>query len=225
MYFILLAFILLNIIKHFDETLEVLKAKKGRLERAGEDFNKINEILQCKSEYIFYLRDFARGAEKKNIPVSGSSASGIANPVAWPAVYGKKSTDQCIDFFSTKYPLIFLDNSNEKTLLSGGLVIYPKDDKWLGIFQQLLNASRFVVIDYLFSHITENIIREINAILTLNKKNVIFIGDDTDVKILKEKYPGLYDKVLCFLMIQMRKESLALSEQPKVDFSSFEQLI
>jgi hypothetical protein len=210
--------------KRAEEEMEIMQTKVARMKRAPKDINTINVILEQKKAFILYLRDFCSGVHETSIPVRGSSVSGVANPFAWYHEYGKKSTHECITYFSGKYSLVFLDNDREKTLFSEGLIVYPTDDQWREVFVQLAKAATFIIIDYIFTNITNNIEQEINELMLLKRKNLLLVGTEKDLALLREKYVALCDNIYCRLAIKMKESGMAVAEQPYVDFSEYEKL-
>lgn len=211
------------VVKHkYDDAVDILKSKITRLHRALTDIGEINLLLENQKGYVFYLRDFNSGREEKQRPVYGASLSGIANPVNWPTEYGKKTTTMCLHYFNSKYPVVLLNNDLEKTLLKGGLYIYPQDNHWFDDFKKIGTSSMFTIIDYDFDRITKNIMTEIEALILIGKRNLIFIGTKAHRAEVDERFPKLNPLIVCNCYVENNKEGL--QTYTHIDYKEFEDM-
>ena len=218
-WFFLLGFpymILDSVSRKYEESVDILTAKKERLDRATEYIMEINRLLSLQKPYVLYLRDFYSGSLEKQEPVNGASFSGIANPVNWPTNYGKKTTPMSLHYFNERYPVVLLNNDLEKTLLKGGLYIYPDDSNWFEDFKKLAAGATFTIIDYDYDSITQNIFTEIDSLILTGKKNLIFIGTKEDRISVDQRFPKLAELVLCNCYIETTREGL--NKYTKINF-------
>lgn len=206
--------------KKYGEAVDILKSKKERLEKALADIGEINLLLEKQKRYIFYLRDFNSGREEKQKPIYGASLSGIANPVNWPTEYGKETTAMCLDYFNRKYPVVLLNSDLEKTLLKGGLYIYSQDSHWFEDFKKIGISSIFTVIDYDFNRITKNIMTEIETLIFIGKRNIIFVGTREHRTEVDQRFPKLTPLIVCNCYVEKNKE--ALQTYMHINYTEFE---
>ncbi|WP_316831845.1 hypothetical protein [Pedobacter aquatilis] len=209
--------------KRNTETLEGwLYQKRKKTIKANEDFENILNILGEHKDFILYLRDFESGLHEKATPIPGGGASGIAMPAIWPrSDFGKSSTAKCFSFFSAGYPVIMLNNTSEKTVLPDeSLLIYPPDELWFETFQYLAICAKYVVIDFYTpnladfetSNISKGFCMELETLIALNEKKLIFTGSMKSYESLIQFAPPLHS------LIFFRIEDYAAQE-----FTAFKQ--
>jgi hypothetical protein len=186
--------------KYANEELSYQVPKKDKLESWRKELNKLNEIINKNEDFILYLRDFAGGKySNSKIPDYVSSMpSGIPSIFSWKPIFGKESTERVFRYFRRDYPIVCLYNQREKVAFPDTtILLYPSDEFWFSIFSRILPFPKFIIID-VAGEFTESVKLEVQTIMAVSRKNIIYSGYKSDLNSFISQFPEVREKIVYF---------------------------
>lgn len=199
--------------KRAESKKAVASNRLAQYNKANDDLQKINEIVEREKDFILYLRDFSGAGQKKiNYGISEHDIS--------LDQFGKETTKLCIDFFSGFYPVIVFDCDFDNSRFLNALFVYCDNSSWFDLFKNLVSKSKYVVIDYDWHKLSPGVEKEIETLSIQSKKNIVWIGKEEDISFVETQYKALYQNIVLF----MKTEEVKGLDLKKIDFTEFEDM-
>lgn len=167
-----------------------------RLKNFKSEFSCVSDILENRSNFFLYLREFESGSKEEPIyPFN------YGETVIFP-VYPNTHTDILIEVLKDYLPVILLDNNQEKILRHTGYNIYCNENNWKDLFIKLSNICYISILDYSKNFIiSENIRFEIELIIE-RKNKIIIVSEYMFLDKLLAEYKQLSSLIVTVVPIE-----------------------
>lgn len=198
--------VLIMIMDQKNGAIDNFKQLTEKLQHSEKELMDVEKMIDSKKSFLLYLRDFEEGrAITRSIPdFPGVSVSGIPNPMAWEKKFGKQLLNVISEYcYKRRLPVVMLHNDWDRSDLKNTYVLYPSNDIWFEEVKILIEKSRYIVLD--FSHITEAIENEIEYIIEVGRRKVVFCGTNNWLTVIQRKFPSLQGLILAKILYDEKR--------------------